>query len=508
MIRLQLQESDNVIEALNKIKNITDLNIELIIPKNSVLFENVLNLKIIQQQADKLEKSVEFVTEDEAGSNLVASVTGKGVEVFMPEEEENLQTTAKEARKFSIPKINLPKFSLHFPSFFAAKKSTFIAGAVFLIILVSYIFYGSTAPKANAKIVVHSQALTRSVTIKVKADVQTDVKNKILRGTTLTTLAENSLEKDSTGTKIVGDKAKGTATIYNKTSSDIKLSKNHKLTYKGKSTDLNYYTQDDVTIPGSVADDSNPGENISGEVNVDITASDIGGSYNIDKDKSLSVSGYKSADMAGKTKTDISGGKSETIKVVAIEDRTNISNDLKTQNIQKANSDLTTKLGSSQKIVAGSVDAKIVKETYSKNVGDEADKISLTQSVNASGLVYLNSELNSFLDEYVKDVIPQGFVLSAQDREVKVEVLGNSTSSILNSKEADLQVTLKTLVIPDIKEEDIKNSLKGKSPEEATKILGAIKNVNSLEFNLKPVLPFFQKVPNDLKRITVTIVKQ
>ena len=503
MIRLQLQESDNIIETLNKIKNITDLNIELIIPKNSILFENVLNLKIIQQQADKLEKSIEFVTEDEAGSKLVDSITGKGSEVFMPEEPAAAQELVKESRKFSFPKI-----SLHFPNFFAAKKGVLITGAIFLIVLSSYIIYGLTAPKANAKIVVHSQALTRSVTIKVKTDTQTDVKNKILRGTTLTTLAENSLEKDTTGTKIVGDKAKGTATIYNKTSSDIKLSKNHKLTYKGKSTDLNYYTQNDITIPGSIADDSNPGSNISGEVTVDITASDIGGSYNIDKDKSLSVSGYKSADMAGETKTDISGGKSETIKIVTVEDKTAISNDLKTQNIQKANNDLTAKLGSSQKIIVGSVDAKIVKETYSKNVGDEADKISLTQSVDASGLVYLDSELNRFLDEYVKDVIPQGYVLSAQDREVKVEVLGNSTNSVLTSKEADLQVTLKTLVIPDIKEEDVKNSLKGKSPEEATKILGNLKNVSSLEFNLKPVVPFFQKVPNDLSRITVTIVKQ
>ena len=70
MIKLEIQQTDNVIDVINKIKNISDLNIEITIPKESIIFENALNLKLVQQQADKMEKSVEFVTDDEIGNIL------------------------------------------------------------------------------------------------------------------------------------------------------------------------------------------------------------------------------------------------------------------------------------------------------------------------------------------------------------------------------------------------------------------------------------------------------
>lgn len=510
MIQLRLEQSDNVITAINKIKNISDLNIELIIPKRSVLFEDALNLKLIQQQADKLEKSIEFVTDDEIGNKLIESLMGKIPEAYIPEEPEEAKPAIQPAVKEGGRKIAFPRISLNFLRLLPKGKGGFIAVVIVLILLISFIFYGSKAPKATAKISVRSQPLTKSVTIRVKADGLTDIKNKTLRGTLLSTTVEDTMEKDTTGTKTVGEKAEGKVTIYNKTSSEVKLNKGDKLTYKGKSTDLNYYLKGDVTVPPNASqdplDDASP--IIPGEATQDIVAADIGESYNIDDGKSLTVSGYKSGDLAAKTKTKISGGKSEQVKTVTLDDRANLLKDLQVQAVLKAEADIKTKLGSTQRLISGATSTKIAKQTYSKNVNDEAQKISLTLSVNAESLVYLNSELNSFLDEYVKDVIPESFVLSEQDREVEVEVLGNSTNSVLTSKEADLQVTLKTYIMPNIKEEELKNSLKGKSVTEAIKILESIKNVTYYEFKLSPVIPLFRNVPKDPNRIQITIVKE
>ena len=80
MIRINLQQFDDALTAINKIKAVDDLNIELIIPEESVLFENILNLKLIQQQADKMEKSVEMVTDDDLGNILLESLMGKDIE--------------------------------------------------------------------------------------------------------------------------------------------------------------------------------------------------------------------------------------------------------------------------------------------------------------------------------------------------------------------------------------------------------------------------------------------
>lgn len=505
MIRLQLEQTDSVIEAINKIKGLSDLNIELIIPKGSILFENSLNLKLIQHETDKMEKSVEFYTEDEIGNNLLMSLNGKSNDSFVQSNfEEEVPKTQGVKRKIHLPRINFSKFNIKIPSFIKARKGILFVGLLVLMFVVSFIVYGLTAPKVTAKISVHSQSLTRSVTIKVKSGVTTDVNTKILKGSVLSSTVDITKEIDTTGTKIIGEKASGKVTVYNYTSDSVTLDKNTKMTYEGKSTDLVYYLKESVTIPASsTPDPGNP--KVPGETSGGITASEIGESYNISDGKTLVIKSYSKDSVVGKTKNDIAGGKSQTVKVVAAEDRTSLSKTALTDATTKATDDIKNKLAANQKLVTGSVQTKITKETFNKNVGDQVDKLSLTQSVSADGLIYFDGELNKFLDEYVKDRVPENFVLSSQSRDVAVEVLGNSTNSVLTSTEADLQITLKTFVVPDIKEEEIKKELIGKTPSGAEKVLGSIKNVNSYEFKLSPSIPFFGKVPKDLNRIELTI---
>ena len=505
MIRLELKQTDNVLEAISKIKDLSDLNVELIIPEGSVLFENYLNLKLIQTEADKMEKSVEFYTEDEIGNNLIMALNGKPSDLIAQSSfVDETPKTQEVKRKIALPKIVIPKLNIKVPDFIKARKGVLIVGLLALMFLISFIIYGMTAPKVIAKISVHSQSLTRSVTIRVKSGATTDITAKILKGSALSSTIDITKEIDTTGTKIIGDKASGKVTIYNYTSDEVTLDKNTKMTYQGKSTDLIYYIKDSITIPASST--PAPGDSrIPTQTTGDITASDIGESYNISGDKTLVVKGYSKDNVVGKTKDDITGGKSQTVKIVAAADITNLSKAAASDAGSQAAQDIANKLANNQKLVAGSVQVKITKETFNKAVGDQVDKLSLTQSVSADGLIYFDSELNKFLDEYVKDLIPAGFVLSSQNREVNVEVLGNSASSVLTSTEADIQVTLKTLVVPDIQEETIKKELIGKTPAEAEKILGSIKNVNSYEFQLSPAVPFFRKIPNDLNRITLTI---
>ena len=124
------------------------------------------------------------------------------------------------------------------------------------------------------------------------------------------------------------------------------------------------------------------------------------------------------------------------------------------------------------------------------------------------GLTHLSKDLNDLLDELVEEFIPEGYVLSDKEREVSAEVLGNSTDSILNSSEADIQVTLKTFIVTDIDENQLKDDLKGKSPQEAQKIIGGIRNINSYEFNLTKGIPFFSKVPTDKDKINISIERE
>ena len=513
MTKIELQIHDNVITTLQKIRSINDSGVDLVIPEGSVLFENILNLKLIEKYGEERDISIQMSTESEVGSNLLSMLNGKGAgETFtttLPTEEGNLtaqietleteDVSSSPKKGFGLPKISFPKIDLR-------KSGFFLAGIPILFVL-GYVFAGLRLPKANIKISVHSQPLTRSITIKVKANTETSSEQKILKGQTLSVSMDSFKEIDTTGEKLVGEKAQGEITVYNKTDVDLELEEGEELSYKGKSTDLVYYLKDSVTVPARAPEDPlDPASLLlPGEAVVEIVAADIGESYNIDENSNLEFEEYKKSEIEGKSKEDIDGGKSEIVKMVSEEDKTNLSDQLVSETTTTAEEDIKKQATSKQDVIEGSTQSNVTNESFSHEVDDETEKLSLTQSVYAEGLVYSKEELDNLLDGMVEDLIPEGFVLSEEDREVNVEILGNSTSSILSSAEADLQVTLKAQVVPDIKEKALKEELQGKGSKEVERILGSVKNVKSYEFQLSPIIPLFRKVPKNTQRINIDL---
>ncbi|MBW6441722.1 hypothetical protein K0B04_02320 [Patescibacteria group bacterium] len=512
MMKLELKQTDNVLLTINKIKAISDESVEIVIPRESVLFENILNLKLIQQQAEKFGKNIDLITDDELGNTLLESLSNKDLG-YRPEEfvekleelEEIEYEEEKPSLKIKAPKISAPSFS--FPKF---KKNLIFLVLIPLVLIGSFIYYGLTAPKAKASITVGSQPFTRSITVKVLSDSSTDTEGLVLRGNTISVTVEESLEKDTTGIKIVGEKAKGEVTIYNRTTSEIELEKGDKLTYKGKSTDLNYFLRSDVEVPPSTPEDPLVPESkmVPGEAKVKIEAEDIGDVYNLDDGRSFEFSNYEKEELIAKNEEKVTGGKSEEIKIVTEEDKIDLLNNLTLVSKQKAETAIRERVGANQKLIEGSTEIKISSEVFSAEVDEEKDKISLKQTVIGEALVYTEGDLNKFIDDYFKNVIPENHYMPDRDKEIKVEVLGSSTNSVLTSKEADIQVTLRSIVIPDIKEEEIKESLKGKTNEEAKEIIESLKNVEYYEFSISPAIPFFSKVPNNNDRIEVILVKE
>ena len=113
--------------------------------------------------------------------------------------------------------------------------------------------------------------------------------------------------------------------------------------------------------------------------------------------------------------------------------------------------------------------------------------------------------MDAILDKLVEEFIPEGFKTSTEDRDVSVDVLGNSDTSVLNATEADLQVTLKTFVVPDINEDTLKEELKGKNLTEAQRVLGEIRNVKTYELKINPNIPLLTRVPRKVENITIKI---
>jgi len=85
--------------------------------------------------------------------------------------------------------------------------------------------------------------------------------------------------------------------------------------------------------------------------------------------------------------------------------------------------------------------------------------------------------------------------------------LGNATNTILSSTEADLQVTLKTFIIPNINEDEVKKNLAGKKLSDAQKVLGSLNNIKGYDLHVSPNIPFFDSVPKNVNQIEIVINK-
>ncbi len=512
MTKLEIELHDNIISVLHKLKNINDTGIELVVPEGSVLFENILNLKLIQKWSENEEKVVSFQTDDINGQNMLASMENGN---NAPDElAQDIDSIEEEVPQQSI---NMPKFRFSLPTI-KLKKGKILIFIISILVLVGLIGFGaynyaSKQPIANVKIIVNSDPLTRSLEFKVINGAETNAENKILKGLTVESSVEDKVTIETTGEKIVGDKADGEVTIFNKTNEEKKFKKSTELIYKDKDdNEYIYVLKGDVTVPPrEETPGPNPGDPITvvnGKANVDVEAKEFGDKYNIDKGEDLDVEDQKNADFVGEVYKDIDGGKQETVQIVAQEDIDTVIAKLLEKAEETAYRALDQKISGGQKLIAGSESVSVIKEEFSHKLGDEVDELTLTQTFAAKGLVYDPAELDKLIDELIQEFVPQDFVLSTKERVLNVEVLGNTETTTLNELEADLQVTIKTFVITDISEESIKKELMGKSLVDAERYIGSIKNVKSYELSIDPRIPLFDYVPKDEARIIINIERE
>ena len=116
--------------------------------------------------------------------------------------------------------------------------------------------------------------------------------------------------------------------------------------------------------------------------------------------------------------------------------------------------------------------------------------------------------MNKLLGSLLKDFVPDGYELSGEEKQLSVEILGNSDSTILSSDEADVQVTVKTFVRVKINEDAIKKSLVGKKLNEAEKIIGGIKNIKNYEITISPNIPFLTRIPSNISNIQIEVKRE
>ncbi|HOM77868.1 MAG TPA: hypothetical protein PLT50_01535 [bacterium] len=508
-----VEERKDVYTILNDLAVLAYFDFEVFIPSGSLILENRLNLEFLKKNLEKLGKSVTFSTDSKNGQEIISQLANGESTEFDSLLAENSLIGATEVPSagvfgkitnffafFKFPKISFPRFH---PKM----------GVIPLIIIFLFLGGGAFAftrvlnmHKAYVKLVIKSDPLARSFSVVVDANLTKDIdpEKKAIKGRQVSKTFDVEITKDATGEKLEGEKASGEVLIYNRTESEITLSKGTKLEFD----DLVYALTSDVTVPSvSYEDPEDPASvMVPGEKSADVTALEIGSKYNIKKGETMEFSNYKKTELVAKSSVDFTGGSSQTIKVVSEDDINSALTEARRELVEKSSQSLANSVEGDHKYIDGSSSVSYGEPEVSAKVGDEVSSFSVKQSATATGLSYSERLLEKLVLQLISTLVPESFEPSGEKIDIRATSLGNSDSTAVTSTSADIQVTAKTTVRPIINLEKLKEDLSGKSLPDATRILGQLPSVETYELNLVPNLPFLQKVPQNFDNIIIELV--
>jgi len=507
MRELEIKKSDRLLNIINKIITAEAGELKITIAEDSILFKNILNLKIFQRVIDNSNVITKIETDSLVGKNMLNQVRNSDqdeadfskYQESLKEEapEERILETKKESKSFEFPKFSLPSFSLS-----NLKMLPIILVAILLVGSLGYYFlvYKFTA---NVEILVSAERFVKSFEIKVSSLNNTDVASKILKGEGLSTVYQATKEISTTGKIDGGKKAEGEIKFLNKTDKIIKLASNTKLTFKDSGKEYNFILTEDVDVPTRSLTSTAPETFVSGEKTGNAQATAFGSSYNIGAGKNLTINGYNpTTELSAIVSSSFEGGVKNSLNAVSNDDLKEVSS----QSLDDFKSKFVFNSIPGKVVLANSQSFIITSEKFSNKLSEPTDKISVTQDINVSYMIYDYDQALAFVKASMKSLIPDGYELYGKDLQIELSSLGSAQGQNINNKESTAQLTIKSYKIPVLDEAKIKSNLAGKKLSEVTTYLDSIKVNYNIESSsgLLNLLGF----PKDLNKINVTVTKQ
>lgn len=378
--------------------------------------------------------------------------------------------------KIVLPKITIPQFKFSFP-----KSSALV---LIIVGLIAILGLGIAAywmlPKASVTLFVTPKHLEQQFDIVAGgSDLPADK---------LEVSVSDEKTVNTTGSKIVGDKATGSVTIYNATAARF-VKKGTVLT---SPSGLKFELLEDVDVAtGSATSPSTkPGK---------IAAAQIGSEYNLSSDSKFRVGIFDSSTEA-KNEVAFSGGTSRQAKAVSKDDIAKLKADLSDSLKSKAREELMKKLSGDQTIIAESITLQITAEDFNHKEGNEADSLTLKLSIKAQGLAVSKSDLDKIVADQIGPEVPSGFSLDASELSQSFSVKKTDKTNVT------FQAKVTAILLPEINTAEVAKNISGKYPEKARDYLSALPSVGQIDILITPKLPaFMATLPRLPKNITITV---
>ena len=533
---------DDITGIIDKVKNAGTKIVALVPPKRIGTLQSAVNLKLLQKAALEVDKRVVLITNDRSLTTLAAGVkmpVAKNLQsrpeipqMAMPDTPEEEIINGKElpvgevakslspaAAANAAPKPNDAKSAadsledkvdlgtlattgaaatpaapkkldhvakvkskLNIPNFDTFRKRVFLFGGLGVLLIALLIWAFVFAPRATVTISAKTSNVNIERTLSLNPALQaSDVGKFTLKPNVQQLKKAVATEFQATGTKDIGEKAKGSVTIRNCDNSDgFTLPAGTQFTAGSGQV----FTADQtVAVPkftGSANSCTLSGNN-SGKASVSVSAADIGEGYNV-QPQSYSFAGSipGSVDAVGGA---MAGGSKQTVKVVSQADVDKAKEQLGTQNADANKTELKKQFTDSSIIIEESYSADQAAPSVSPAVGEQATTAKLTVETTYTYVGVARDDMKTILNNAINDTLKD-----KSDQQMYSTGENTIVFRTFEKKGATFDARMSTTgqIGPKIDTAQLAKQLSGKRFGEIQAIVNQITGVNNVDIAFSP----------------------
>ncbi|HEV7951875.1 MAG TPA: hypothetical protein VGO98_00675 [Candidatus Saccharimonadales bacterium] len=386
------------------------------------------------------------------------------------------------------------KSGIKVPNFNDFRKKLVIIGSA-AVLLLGFLIWGIFfAPRATVQITARTSDSSVNNNVTIGDGLKTDLTANTIKATTEQIKKSSSVEFEATGTKDVGEKAKGTVKLSKQSLSAVTIPAGTQLSTTGG---LVFATNSTVTLPAATSDPSCFPSFCPQTTTVGVTAATSGAKYNAATGALTGAPSGVAANLTDAT----SGGTDKIITVVTNDDIQKAIENLKPQDVEAIKKELRTKLSDDVTAIDQTFKASDTAPVSLPAVDQEVasgTKPKLTSEVTYSLSGIDKNELNDYLDAHFTKQL-EGISDQRTYNNGAEEVTFTNLNAVESGFTANIVATAK--IGPKIEDSVVKNTAKGKRYGEIQSSLEAIQGVDNVDVKFWPF--WVRTAPNDAKKINI-----
>lgn len=530
---IYIDVEDDITAIIGKVKAAGNKIVALVPPKRAGVLQSAVNLKLLSKAAASASKRVVLITNDHSlialaagvkipvaknlqsrpeiphmeapvapeeeiidGQHLpigdVASSLGAAFDSKaddLPPKETEEKTKIGEAVVEAVePESAKPgsklasKVKSRIPNFNTFRKRLFLIGGGVVLLIIFIVWATVFAPRATVVITAKTNPVTVDKALTFDTALQQSDLSKLQIKPIVQQIKKSvATEFDATGTKDIGNKAKGTITVRNCDYADDELKLPVGTRFTGSNGKI-YFSTEAVTVEGRTPPTSTCtlGGPQAGKSEVDVEAASLGPEYNVGSQTyTINVAGK--IDGSG---GEITGGTKESVRVVSQEDVDKARASLPQADQDAAKAELKKLFTEDQVAIDESFEVAPANVLSVPNVGEPASRAKLTQETTFTLMGMLRSETDTLLkttvDDALRDKADQQAYGYGEDK-VTFSLYQRSSPTITTAR-----LVTTGFIGPKIDVDQLAKQLEGQRYGEIQAIVNNIPGIQNVSIDLSP----------------------